>query len=77
MSRDIGSPSSTWTTVTSDTKQVGDYRFRRFTVDLSRRESRQETLPYQELEDFLGGIGRSFKLLERYEVEEAFAPQRH
>lgn len=63
-----------WTTVTSDTKRITDYQFRRVTVDLRRQESRQEALPCQDLEDFLGGIGRSFKLLGQYDVADALAP---
>ena len=63
-----------WTTVTSDIKQITDYQFRRVTIDLGRGDIRQDTLPCQDMEDFLGGIGRSFKLLGDYEVTDAFAP---
>ena len=63
-----------WTAVTSDTKQVTDYQFRRVTVDLARQSMHQEALACQDMEDFLGGIGRSFKLLDHYQVDDAFAP---
>src|SRR5215510_8416006 len=63
-----------WTTVTSDTKQPADYQFRRVTIDLGRGDIHQESVFCQDFEDFLGGIGRSFKLLGAYEVTDAFAP---
>jgi aldehyde:ferredoxin oxidoreductase len=63
-----------WTAVTSDTKQVTDYQFRRVTVDLARQNMRQEALACRDMEDFLGGIGRSFKLLDHYQVDDAFTP---
>ena len=63
-----------WTTVTSDMKQPADYQFRRATIDLGRGDIHQENVSCQDLEDFLGGIGRSFKLLGAYEVTDAFAP---
>jgi hypothetical protein len=62
-----------WTTVTSDIKQPTDYQFRRVMIDLGRGDIRQDHVPCQDLEDFLGGIGRSFKLLGAYEVTDAFA----
>jgi aldehyde:ferredoxin oxidoreductase len=63
-----------WTTVISDTKQPTDYQFRRVTINLGREDIQQENVACQDLEDFLGGIGRSFKLLEAYEVTDPFAP---
>src|SRR5919202_2122233 len=63
-----------WTTVTSDMKQPTDYQFRRATIDLGRGDIRQEHVSCQDLEDFLGGIGRSFKLLGAYDVTDPFAP---
>jgi aldehyde:ferredoxin oxidoreductase len=63
-----------WTEVTRDTKQLTDYYFRRVTIDLSSADIRQETVACQDLEDFLGGIGRAFKLLRHYAVSDAFAP---
>ena len=63
-----------WTTVTSNTKQITDYQFRRVTIDLGRGDMHQENIPCQDMEDFLGGIGRSFKLLGDYEVTDALAP---
>ena len=63
-----------WTTVTSGIKQPTDYQFRRATIDLEHQDIRQDDVPCQDIEDFLGGIGRSFKLLDAYEVPDAFAP---
>lgn len=63
-----------WTTVTSDIKHVTDYQFRRVTIDLSQGDIAQASIACTDIEDFLGGIGRSFKLLEAYEVTDAFAP---
>ena len=55
-------------------KQPADYQFRRVTIDLGGGDIHQEHVSCQDLEDFLGGIGRSFKLLGAYEVTDAFAP---
>jgi aldehyde:ferredoxin oxidoreductase len=63
-----------WTTVTRDSKQVTDYVFRRITVDLSQGHFQQEAIACQDLEDFLGGIGRAFKFLTHYDVTDAYAP---
>ena len=63
-----------WTTVTSDMKQPTDYQFHRVTIDLGHGDIRQDSVPCEDLEDFLGGIGRSFKLLGAHEVTDPFAP---
>jgi aldehyde:ferredoxin oxidoreductase len=63
-----------WTTVTRDTKHPSDYQLCRVTVDLSQEDIRQEVIACRDLDDFLGGIARSFKLLADYDVEDAFAP---
>ena len=63
-----------WTETATETKQVTDYQFRRVTVDLTQRDIRQESISCDDMEDFLGGIGRAFKLLEDYQVEDPFAP---
>ncbi|GIX48601.1 MAG: hypothetical protein KatS3mg131_2812 [Candidatus Tectimicrobiota bacterium] len=64
-----------WTESTSARKQIGDYRFRRLTIDLTQARVRQETVVCADLEDFLGGIGRAFKLLGAYRVSDPFAPE--
>jgi aldehyde:ferredoxin oxidoreductase len=64
-----------WTDVKSETKHVTDYHFRRVSIDLTHRHVRQEALTCGDVEDFLGGIGRSFKLLGQYNVADAFAPE--
>ena len=63
-----------WTEITSATKHMTDYRFRRVTIDLTQHDIRQATIVCQDMEDFLGGIGRAFKLLGDYDVSDAFAP---
>ncbi len=63
-----------WTEVTHNTKQITDYLYREVTVDLTSSEIRRDDIACQDMEDFLGGIGRSFKRLETHEVTDAFAP---
>lgn len=63
-----------WTTSTSTTKQPTDYLFRRIMVDLTRKEIRQKAIACRDLDDFLGAIARSFRLLAEYDVQDAFAP---
>ncbi|HEY7493497.1 MAG TPA: aldehyde ferredoxin oxidoreductase C-terminal domain-containing protein [Candidatus Tectomicrobia bacterium] len=63
-----------WTEITSETKHITDYRFRRVIIDLTQHDIRQATIACQDMEDFLGGIGRAFKLLGDYDVSDAFAP---
>ena len=65
------------TTVTSAVKQLTDYTIYRVHADLTAGTFRQESVACQDLEDFLGGIARAFKLLDGYSVqtvEDAFAP---
>jgi aldehyde:ferredoxin oxidoreductase len=62
-----------WTTVSSNTKQITDYHFCRVTIDLSSADIRQDAVACQDMEDFFGGIGRSFKLLDHYDVTDPFA----
>ena len=49
------------TSVTSDPKQLTDYRFRRVRIDLGEARIEQEEVACADMEDFLGGIGRAFK----------------
>ena len=63
-----------WTTVTSDIKQPTDYTFRRLNIDLEQGTIQPVELSCQDIEDFLGGIGRSFKILSAYDVTDPFAP---
>jgi hypothetical protein len=62
-----------WSDVKQDAKHVTDYQFRRCTIQLDRGEFAFEELPCQDVEDFLGGIGRSFKVLGTYRVPDAYA----
>jgi aldehyde:ferredoxin oxidoreductase len=59
---------------TQEAKQITDYQFRRCTIHLDHGEFVFEELSCQDLEDFLGGIGRSFKLLGNYHVTNAYDP---
>jgi aldehyde:ferredoxin oxidoreductase len=63
-----------WTEVTHETKAITDYRYRQVSIDLTAAAIRHTDLACQDMEDFLGGIGRSFKLLEAYDVTDVFAP---
>ncbi len=63
-----------WSDVSREAKQITDFRFRRCTIQLDRGECTFEELPCQDMEDFLGGIGRSFKLLGDYRVTDAYDP---
>lgn len=63
-----------WTEATHETKQITDYRYRQVTVDLTASEIRRDDIACQDMEDFLGGIGRSFKVLEQHDVTDVFAP---
>ena len=63
-----------WTEATHETKAITDYCYHQISVDLTAAAIQHATLACQDMEDFLGGIGRSFKLLETYDVTDAFAP---
>ena len=54
---------------------VTDFRYTRIEYDLSEgRETGNEELQVEDDMDFLGGIGRSFKILSDYDVSDPFAP---
>nr|MDQ3829744.1 aldehyde:ferredoxin oxidoreductase [Candidatus Tectomicrobia bacterium] len=61
-----------WSDTSREAKQITDYRFRRCTIHLDRGECAFDELPCEDLEDFLGGIGRAFKLLGSYRVTNAY-----
>lgn len=63
-----------WTTSTSDSKRPTEYQLRRLHIDLTDGAVREEIAPCRDLEDFLGGIARAFKLLAHYQVQDAYAP---
>ena len=63
-----------WTNATHAAKDVTDYQFRRLMVDLEHGHIQQEVVPCRDLDDFLGGMGRAFRVLEHYDVEDAYAP---
>lgn len=54
---------------------VTDYAFTRVHFDVSRGAViKREELPVQDDMDFLGGVGRSFKIVAEYDVTDPFAP---
>ena len=54
---------------------VTDFRYTRIEYDVSEgRETSNEELQVRDDMDFLGGIGRSFKILSDYDVSDPFAP---
>ena len=54
---------------------VTDFHYTRIEYDLSEgRETGNEELQVEDDMDFLGGIGRSFKILSDYDVSDPFAP---
>ncbi|MCZ6676692.1 MAG: hypothetical protein O7E52_05510 [Candidatus Poribacteria bacterium] len=56
-------------------KQVVDFAFDRIVFDLaSGNVVTHEEVPVQDDMDFLGGIGRSFKILAEYDVTDPFSP---
>src|SRR5262245_2427709 len=73
MGRKWGGRWPMWSETTQEVKQISDYQFRRCTIHLERGEFVFENVSCQDTEDFLGGIGRSFKLLGNYRVTDAYA----
>jgi aldehyde:ferredoxin oxidoreductase len=63
-----------WTAATTEPKQITDYCFRRVTIHLTDHQVTQASVQCEDIEDFLGGIGRAFKLLGQYDVADPFAP---
>jgi aldehyde:ferredoxin oxidoreductase len=61
-----------WSDVTQAIQQITDYQYRCCTVQLDRGEFAFEESSCRDLEDFLGGIGRSFKRLGHYQVTDAY-----
>jgi aldehyde:ferredoxin oxidoreductase len=56
-------------------KQVTDFTVARFHVDLGSGSVSPETVQCEDLDDVLGGIARSFKLLMDRGVDDAYAPE--
>jgi aldehyde:ferredoxin oxidoreductase len=59
----------------SATPQPADVLYRRCTVDLASGSIAIEEVPCANLEDVLGGFGRSFQLLAKREITRAFSPE--
>ena len=56
-------------------KQITDFTFHRYHIDLTTQSVRVEDVQCQDLEDVLGGIARAFKSLMDLGVEDAYAPE--
>lgn len=57
-------------------EQVTDYAYTRIAFDLSQGAvTSSRDLPVQDDMDFLGGIGRTFKIAAEYDVTDPFAPE--
>ena len=60
---------------TSGTPAPQSVLYHRFIVDLATGGVRAEEVPCANLEDVLGGFGRSFQLLERLDIDTAYDPK--
>ena len=56
-------------------RQISDYSLTRADFDLDQGSLNLEQQKVQDEMDFLGGIGRSFKIMNDYQVEDPFAPE--
>src|SRR2546426_7947669 len=61
-------------TIESTDRRTADFEIQRIEVDLPSGNTRVGWQRCQDLEDFLGGIGRGFKFLQRVQVADPFAP---
>ncbi|HKI97271.1 MAG TPA: aldehyde ferredoxin oxidoreductase C-terminal domain-containing protein [bacterium] len=59
----------------SATPQPADVLYRRCTIDLGSGAVRIEEVPCANLEDVLGGFGRSFQMLAQREIKAAYVPE--
>jgi len=60
------------TNATIEGKQISDYQFSRLSINLSSGAIDQDIVTCDDIEDFLGSIGRSFKLLANFDVRNVF-----
>ncbi|MEE9276696.1 MAG: aldehyde ferredoxin oxidoreductase C-terminal domain-containing protein [bacterium] len=63
-----------WTDAKNGKNNPTDYKYRSAAVDLSAGTISLEEKSCADLEDFLGGIGRIFKVLSRHDVSDPYAP---
>ena len=63
-----------WTDAKNGNNAVTDFKYRSATVDLSSGSITVEDKPCEDSEDFLGGIGRIFKILSHHDVSDPYAP---
>ena len=62
-------------TDSSSPNQITDYLLTRADYNLSQQSLNLKQSQVQDEMDFLGGIGRSFKIMSEYQVEDPFAPE--
>ena len=62
-------------TDSSSPNQITDYLLTRADYNLSHQSLNLKQSQVQDEMDFLGGIGRSFKIMSEYQVEDPFAPE--
>ena len=62
-------------TDSSSPNQITDYLLTRADYNLSQQSLNLKQSQVQDEMDFLGGIGRSFKIMYEYQVEDPFAPE--
>ena len=63
-----------WTDAKNGNNAPTDYKYRSATVDLTAGSITIEEKPCADLEDFLGGIGRIFKVLGHHDVSDPYDP---
>lgn len=63
-----------WTDAKNGNNSVTDYKYKSATVDLDSGSITIVDKTCADLEDFLGGIGRLFKILAHYDVSDPYAP---
>ncbi len=63
-----------WTDEKNGMNSPTDYKYRSANIDLSTGNISIEAKNCQDLEDFLGGIGRIFKVLSNYDVSDPYDP---
>ena len=61
-----------WTDAKNGNNSATDYKYRSATVDLSSGNIAIEDKSCKDLEDFLGGIGRIFKILSHHDVSDPY-----
>ena len=61
--------------ITDPVKNPSDVYYNRCTIDLRTGKMTQEEVPCRNLEDVLGGFGRSFQMLAERHIEKAYCDE--